>query len=68
MNYADISDEAAAREQHMIEVALANRQHPSMPFPVLATGAMTTLRKVTTAVQSAGKMMRKISELNNRGL
>lgn len=32
MNYADISDEAAAREQHMIDVALANRQHPSMPF------------------------------------
>ncbi|MBS6035862.1 MAG: hypothetical protein KIB40_22490 [Pantoea sp.] len=32
MNFADPIDEAAEREQQMIEVALANRRHPEMTF------------------------------------
>lgn len=32
MNYADIAHEASAREQQMLEVALANRKLPSMAF------------------------------------
>lgn len=32
MNFPDIADEAAEREQQMIEIALANRKHPEMRF------------------------------------
>jgi Spy/CpxP family protein refolding chaperone len=32
MSHADILDEAAEREQQMIEIALANRKHPEMVF------------------------------------
>lgn len=32
MNFPDAADEAAAREQQLIEVALANRPKPSMTF------------------------------------
>lgn len=32
MNFPDAADEAAAREQQLIEVALANRPRPSMTF------------------------------------
>lgn len=32
MNYADPADEASAREQHLIEVALANRPAPEITF------------------------------------
>lgn len=34
MNFADPIDEAAAREQQLIEVALANRKAPEPPSPV----------------------------------
>ena len=34
MNFADPIDEAAAREQQLIEVALANRKAPELPSPV----------------------------------
>ena len=32
MNFPDAADEAAEREQQLIEVALANRPKPSMTF------------------------------------
>jgi len=32
MNFPDPADEAAEREQQMIEIALANRAHPTMQF------------------------------------
>jgi len=32
MSHADILDEAAEREQQMIEIALANRKRPEMQF------------------------------------
>ncbi len=32
MNYADVADEAAARQQMMIDVALANRKLPEFKF------------------------------------
>lgn len=32
MSHADILDEAAEREQQMIEIALANRPKPAMTF------------------------------------
>lgn len=32
MNFPDPADEAAEREQQMIEIALANRKHPEMQF------------------------------------
>ncbi|WP_071888712.1 hypothetical protein [Pantoea vagans] len=32
MNFPDPADEAAEREQQMIEIALANRKHPEMTF------------------------------------
>lgn len=32
MNFPDIADEAAAREQQLIEVALANRPLPQMTY------------------------------------
>lgn len=32
MNFPDAADEAAAREQQLIEVALANRTHATMQF------------------------------------
>ncbi|OQP33884.1 hypothetical protein [Pantoea latae] len=32
MNFPDAADEAAAREQQMIEVALANRPRPAVEF------------------------------------
>ncbi|ORM55928.1 hypothetical protein HA41_00410 [Pantoea conspicua] len=32
MSFADILDEAAEREQQMIEIALANRPKPTMEF------------------------------------
>ncbi|PKH21432.1 hypothetical protein CIG19_16665 [Enterobacterales bacterium CwR94] len=32
MSYADILDEAAEREQQMIELALANRKKPTVEF------------------------------------
>lgn len=32
MNFPDAADEAAAREQQLIELALANRPKPSMKF------------------------------------
>lgn len=32
MNFPDPVDEAAEREQQMIEIALANRKHPEMVF------------------------------------
>lgn len=32
MNFPDAADEAAAREQQLIEVSLANRPKPSMTF------------------------------------
>lgn len=32
MNYADPADEAAARQQHQIDIALASRKHSTMPF------------------------------------
>lgn len=32
MNFPDAADEAAAREQQMIEVALANRPLPTMTY------------------------------------
>lgn len=32
MNFPDPADEAAEREQQMIEIALANRPKPSMQF------------------------------------
>ncbi len=32
MSHADILDEAAEREQQMIEIALANRKRPEMKF------------------------------------
>jgi len=32
MNFPDAADEAAAREQQLIEVALVNRPKPSMTF------------------------------------
>lgn len=32
MNFPDPVDEAAEREQQMIEIALANRRHPAMTF------------------------------------
>lgn len=32
MSHADILDEAAEREQQMLEIALANRKRPEMQF------------------------------------
>lgn len=32
MNFPDPADEAAEREQQMIEIALANRTNPTMQF------------------------------------
>lgn len=34
MNFPDPADEAAEREQQMIEIALANRRHSEMLFTV----------------------------------
>lgn len=38
MNFADPIDEAAEREQQMIEQALANRKKPEPPSPICKNG------------------------------
>lgn len=45
MNFPDPADEAAEREQQMIEVALANRAQPTMQF----TGACYYCEEAVTA-------------------
>ncbi|MGD9423957.1 hypothetical protein ACLHDD_02010 [Pantoea sp. NSTU24] len=45
MNFPDPADEAAEREQQMIEIALANRPHPTMQF----TGACYYCEEAVTA-------------------
>lgn len=44
MNFPDLADEAAEREQQMIEIALANRRHPEMTF----TGACYYCKEAVT--------------------
>lgn len=45
MSFPDQADEAAEREQQMIEIALANRPHPTMKF----TGACYYCEEAVTA-------------------
>jgi len=45
MNFPDPVDEAAEREQQMIEIALASRAHPTMQF----TGACYYCEEAVTA-------------------
>ncbi|MEB5707419.1 hypothetical protein [Pantoea anthophila] len=45
MNFPDPADEAAEREQQMIEIALANRRHSEMQF----TGACYYCEEAVTA-------------------
>ncbi len=64
---ADILDEAAEHTQHMIDLALANRPHPTMQFTGTCHYCEEKVSTGFSAPLSAVRTLRRLSGPINRG-
>ncbi|MCZ4057840.1 hypothetical protein O3W44_00280 [Pantoea sp. LMR881] len=67
MTHADFLDEAAEREQQLIDLALLNRPKPTMTFTGKCHYCEETISKGITAMQAVARTMNACSGRRSRG-